>query len=103
VPGWLITATRRLEPLEDSELTRIVDELVELSPEARAILVEKARGNPKELFSLLYKMRRAGQVVPAWPRWLEAPVEWETPTDRNAVFQPLQSVDIPLFDDDDLY
>jgi len=102
-PPWLKEAIRYLGPLESPELLRIVDQLVDLPEESKVNLAHEANGNPKQLFQLIYQMRRDGLVVPAWPRWMMAPTDWEPPTMRNDAFAPLQSLDMHALGDDDLF
>jgi len=90
-PRWLKAATRRLNPLEPAQLRRIVDELTELPQQLKADLVERAQGNPRDLLALLYEMRRAGEIVPAWPRWIEAPADWTPVASGLASFTSLAS------------
>ena len=78
-PGWLRAATRNLGPLDEEALFRIVDELVELPYIEKQELVQEAGGNPKTLLAKLYRMRRVGEIVPAWPRWRQAPPDWIPP------------------------
>ncbi len=80
-PEWLTAATRVLEPLEDAALARMVDELVDLPIAERDALVERAAGNPGRLLEGLAHLRRRGDIIAAWPRWLAAPEGWEPPDD----------------------
>lgn len=82
-PRWLKTATRHLEPLSETELLRIIDELVDMPRAWKVSVANQAGGNPKRLFRLLYEMRRNGEVIPAFPRWLRAPDGW-VPVDAAA-------------------
>ncbi len=99
-PRWLKAATRRLKPLGPSQLRRIVDELTELPQQIKSDLVARAEGNPRDLLALLYEMRRAGEVVPAWPRWIEAPADWTPVASGLASFTSLASF-APLGDHTD--
>ena len=99
-PRWLKAATRRLNPLDPAQLRRIVDELTELPQALKAELVERAQGNPRDLLALLYEMRRAGEIVPAWPRWIEAPADWTPVASGLASFTSLASF-APLGDHSD--
>ena len=88
---WLKAATRHLAPLAPDQLRRIVDELTELPDQIKVDLVTRAKGNPRDLLALLYGMRRNGQIVPAWPRWIEAPTDWKPVADGLASFTSLAS------------
>jgi serine/threonine protein kinase len=82
-PGWLKAANRTLAPLDEEALFRIVDELVELPYDHKVTLVREARGNPKTLLGRLYRMRRLGEIIPAWPRWRQAPPSWAPPEEAD--------------------
>ncbi|MEZ4436412.1 MAG: ATP-binding protein, partial [bacterium] len=83
-PGWLKAANRTLGPLDAEALFRIVDELVELPYDEKVELVREARGNPKTLLGHLYRMRRIGEIIPAWPRWRQSPPDWLPPEEGDA-------------------
>jgi hypothetical protein len=83
MPSWLQSAERLLEPLNEEQLGRIIDELVTLNEHDRNRLVRRAHGNPKRLFDMLYEMRRSGDIIPASPKWREAPESW-VPIDAAA-------------------
>lgn len=82
-PGWLKAANRTLGPLDEEALFRIVDELIELPYDHKVKLVREARGNPKTLLGRIYRMRRLGDVIPAWPRWRPAPPHWTPPEEAD--------------------
>ena len=75
-PSWLSPATRPLEPLADSTIETVANEMVELEDTDRDALVAAARGNPQRLVDSLNGRRARGLVVPAFPRWVKAPVWW---------------------------
>jgi len=102
LPSWLKSAERLLEPLNEEQLGRIVDELVTLGAPERSRLVRRAQGNPKRLFDMLYEMRRSGDVIPASPKWREAPDGW-IPIDAAASgMYSIGSMDLSgIIDDED--
>ena len=100
-PSWLNSARRDLEPLNTEELGRITDELIDLPHSVRDRLVRQASGNPKELFYLIYEMRRNGEVIPAAPRWQIAPEGW-IPVDAAAAgVYNMGSIDMSVLLDED--
>ena len=103
MPSWLESARRELEPLNEEELGRIADELVALPVTVKQRVVRQAGGNPKRLFDLLYGMRRNGEVIPAAPKWLQAPTGW-VPVDASASgLYEMSSIDLSIAIDDDIF
>ncbi|MEE2786460.1 MAG: serine/threonine-protein kinase [Myxococcota bacterium] len=100
IPNWLGTATRTLHPLSDVELTRIVHELADLPEELCRLVVEESDGNPKRLFRTLSDFRRAGEIIPAWPRWLAAPPDWIPLDGDHSQYMDMQSIDMSMDNQD---
>ncbi len=78
-PPWLATAARPVGMLDDQVLDNIAADLVDLDEVDRRPLVYAADGSPRRLLEALNELRRRGQVIAAWPRWLRAPEWWEPP------------------------
>jgi len=76
-PTWLSVAARPVEPLDDEVLDRIAADLVELDATERQPLIYAADGRPRRLIEALSELRRRGQLIAAWPRWMKAPPDWE--------------------------
>lgn len=79
-PSWVSRATWTLEPLDEPSLRRIAEEIVDLPADEHHHLVRMARGNPGRLTGSVRTASRVGEVVPAWPRWIQAPSDWDPPT-----------------------
>ena len=103
VPKWLASARRKLEPLNEEELGRISDELVRLEPHEKARLVKQARGNPKRLFDLIYELRRNGDIIPALPRWVQAPEGWVPIDAASSGMYSVSGMDLSIAIDEDMY
>lgn len=78
-PDWLATASRPVDALDDEVLDHIAADLVDLDATERQPLVYAADGSPRRLLDALNELRRRGEIIAAWPRWLRAPEWWEPP------------------------
>ncbi len=77
-PRWLDQGTRVLNRLDDEIIGDILDAMVDCPDEnLRAALIAEAQGNPSKLLDALQDRRRAGVLLPAYPRWIITPPEWE--------------------------
>ena len=75
-PDWFHTAHRVLQPLNPTELARILDGVADLSTSLKDDLIDVAEGNPERLLEAVHSARRRSRVIPAWPVWREAPFGW---------------------------
>ena len=75
-PAWFEQAKRILRPLKKDELERMLDTIADIAEPLRSSLIRAADGNPERLLDEIQKSRRRGHVIPAWPRWLDAPASW---------------------------
>ncbi|MCB9526347.1 MAG: serine/threonine-protein kinase PknK [Myxococcales bacterium] len=78
-PRWIEPATWELGPLPGSVLDRILSEVVEVDVRTRQRLIDRAGGWPGTLMTAIRDAARYGDLVPAWPRWIAPPNDWDPP------------------------
>jgi len=76
-PGsWLERICRKLPPLDDSALKRMMADLAILEDRHRLPIIYTSEGNPRRMINALKELRSRGLLAPYYPRWVQIPPEW---------------------------